>query len=148
MLKALFIPSTERFTALQNVFTSKFAFIDSIKYAIQALGNIFNNLGNAPKLVIHMNNQYINDDVTILDMSWYAPYKNYGDLVLTGFIYAFFLWRLFITLPSTISGSGGIISFDSDTNSIKAQIEDIRAYQRFGFPRGRTNKFDSRGRRR
>ena len=45
--------------------------------------------------------------VIVLDFSWYAPYKTYGDLIITGFVYAFFLWRLFINLPNITHGLGG-----------------------------------------
>ena len=35
-----------------------------------------------------------------------------GDLVLTGFIYLFFLWRLFISIPNIIHGLGGAVQAD------------------------------------
>lgn len=41
-------------------------------------------------------------------MSWYAPYKAYGDLIITGFVYVFFIWRIFIKLPGIISGTSGV----------------------------------------
>lgn len=46
-------------------------------------------------------------EIKLIDLNWYAPFKSYGDVILTGFIYAFFLWRMFIRLPSTIHGLGG-----------------------------------------
>lgn len=108
-LQFLFVPSQERIDGLLSTFTSKFEFVDTIKTSISSLDNMFKNIGNAPKLVLNLNStKYTQSgDYTILDLSWYAPYKNYGDLVLTGFIYAFFLWRLFITIPSTINGQSG-----------------------------------------
>ena len=45
-------------------------------------------------------------NVVVFDLSWYAPYKTYGDLLITGFIYLMFLWRLFIKLPNIINGIG------------------------------------------
>ena len=50
--------------------------------------------------------------VKVIDFSWYAPYKTYGDLVLTGFVYAFFLWKLFIKSPNIIHGLGGSVDND------------------------------------
>lgn len=66
----------------------------------------------APSLTIHVKGTKYSDeqDVKIIDLSWYKDYKTYGDIILTGFIYALFFWRIYIKLPSIISGAGG--SFD------------------------------------
>lgn len=108
-LKFLFIPSEDRINGLINAFTSKFEFIDSIKISINSMKDMFNNIGNAPKLHLNLGKTKYTPEgnYTIIDFSWYAPYKAYGDLVLTGFIYAFFLWRLFISIPNIINGTGG-----------------------------------------
>lgn len=44
----------------------------------------------------------------ILDLSWYLPYKPYGDMVLSGFMWLSFLWLLFKRFPAIISGEGMI----------------------------------------
>lgn len=108
-LKFLFIPSEDRINGLINTFTSKFEFVDSIKISINSIKDMFNNIGNAPKLHLNLGKTKYTPEgnYTIIDFSWYAPYKAYGDLVLTGFIYAFFLWRLFISIPNIINGTGG-----------------------------------------
>ena len=105
----MFIPSEERITAIQETISSKFDFIETIKISINSIENMLNNLEGAPKLTLHLGSTRWTEegDYTILDLSWYAPYKTYGDLILTGFIYIGFIWRLFITLPSTISGLAG-----------------------------------------
>ena len=119
-LEFLFVPSEERITAITNTVSSKFDFIDTIKYSIQSLQNIFNNLGNAPKLEITIGaTKYSNEQkVIVLDFSWYAPFKTYGDLIITGFVYALFLWRLFITLPNILHGLGGAVDSSSMLNDI------------------------------
>lgn len=112
LLKNLFIPSEERLSAISNTVTSKFAFIDSIKEGVNAVQNMFNNLGNSPKLESsNIESKYFNGKLTIIDMSWYAPFKPFGDLVITGFSYVFFIWRLFVTLPNTINAVGGGVGF-------------------------------------
>lgn len=117
LLHSLFIPKEESITNFQNVVGSRFGFVDSIQTAISSIQHMIENNGQAPKLYVNSKHEYINGDIAILDFSWYAPYKNYGDLVLTGFIYAMFIWRLFIHLPSTISGAGGVISDISSFSS-------------------------------
>lgn len=94
--------------ALINTVTAKFDFVDSIKYSINSLVDIINNTGNAPHITITLGaTKYTEKTDVQIDFSWYEPFKNYGDVIITGFAYAFFLWRLFITLPSIISGVGG-----------------------------------------
>lgn len=124
LLNFLFVPSQERLTAITNSVSSKFDFIDSIKYSIQYMENMLNNLGNAPKLELTLGatNYTPEQKYIIIDFSFYAPYKTYGDLILTGFIYLFFIWRLFISIPDIIHGSGG--SIGSLTGYISA-MEDF-----------------------
>lgn len=71
--------------------------------------NIINNVGTSPKLTIDVGATKYTDkqELTILDLSFYQPYKTYGDLIITGFAYAFFLWRFFITLPNILNATGG-----------------------------------------
>ena len=108
LLKTLFIPSEERITALQDTFTSKFSFVESIKIAINSFKDIINNLGNAPSLSLDLGATKYTDNMTVkvIDLNWYKPYKQYGDVVITAVFYAFYLWRFFSRLPSIISGAG------------------------------------------
>lgn len=136
-LEFLFVPSEERITAITNTVSDKFSFVDTIKTSIQAFQNIINNIGNAPKLEITIGaTKYSTEQtVKVLDFSWYAPFKTYGDLIITGFVYAFFLWRIFINLPNIIQGLGGAV----DSNQM---LGDIEAYKETGF--GRSNFFNFR----
>lgn len=70
----------------------------------------------SPVLVFHTaaaSNSYFSfPSYTIsLDFSWYAPFKAYGDAVLSGFMWLCFLWVLFKNLPGIIAGSAMV--FDS-----------------------------------
>ena len=79
--------------------------------------------------------------VKIIDFSWYSPYKTYGDLIITGFVYAFFLWRIFINLPNIIHGLGGVV----DSNQM---FGDFEAYKETGFGRSNFINFRKGGGRR
>lgn len=118
LLKFLFIPSEERLTAITNTVSSKFDFIETIKEAINSVQNILNNLGNAPKLTVNVDSKYYEGELTYIDMSWYEPFRPYGDIVITGFVYLFFLWRLFVHAPDIINGTGGDF-FESDNKEVK-----------------------------
>lgn len=126
----LFIPSEERITAITNTVESKFDFIETIKIAVNSMEDIINNVGNSPKLTISVGATKYTEaqKLTVLDLSFYKDYKPYGDIVLTGFIYAMFLWRFFISIPNLVNASGGIIY----TGDI---VSDISAYQKFGIGR-------------
>lgn len=130
LLENLFVPSEEKINGIINIIKNKFNFIESIKIAANSLFDIIKNVGNSPKLTVNVNKTKYTDSqsLTVLDLSWYAPYKPYGDLVLTGFIYAMFIWRFIISIPNIINGSGGF--FQSDY-----QVSDIQAYSKFGFGR-------------
>lgn len=131
LLKSLFVPSEERITALQNTVMSKFDFVESIKIAINSFKDIINNLGNAPVLHLDLGaTKYTNGmTVNVIDLNWYKPYKQYGDVVITAIIYAFYLIRLFMNLPGIISGVGG------GFNEATIAMSDIEAYNKFGFGR-------------
>ena len=48
---------------------------------------------------------------SVIDLSWYAPYKSEVDTILSGFMYLGFIWLLFKRLPSIIRG-GAMASSD------------------------------------
>ena len=116
LLNFLFVPDEEYFEKIKNNWDSHFTFIDSIKEAVSSIKNMIDNISAAPKFVLHIKqNSLINEgDYTILDLSWYAPYKNYGDLVLTGFLYILFFWNLFKHIPKIIDGFGLVGSHTDD----------------------------------
>lgn len=70
------------------------------------------NPPNAPSIPIHLSAaqshygyQY-GGDVEVLDLSWYAPYKQTVDSILSGFLWLLFLWGLWKNAPNIISGTG------------------------------------------
>lgn len=113
LLKFLFVPSEERVTALFDMVSSKFSFVDDIKFAVLSLQDLILNANGAPRLTINLGStKYTEATSIVIDFSWYEPFKAYGDLVITGFVYANFLWRLFIKSPGIVSGtSGSVVDF-------------------------------------
>ena len=125
----MFVPDSENLENKVNSIKDKFSFIDSVKVTINDLTSIVTNEENAPIFYVDvMENKWFSGKVKVIDLSWYAPFKTYGDTVICCFAYAFFFWRIFINLSNIISGSGGAI--DSSM-----QISDIHAYRKFGFGR-------------
>ena len=58
--------------------------------------------------------------VEFLDLSWYTPYKSTVDGILSGFLWIFFVWKLFQKAPGIIGGA----AMDS------SKVEDIRNGER------------------
>lgn len=119
LLKSLFIPSEENLNNLTGTVKDKFEFVETIKIAINSIQNSINNVEGAPSYYIDVGaTKFTNaTKLKIIDFSFYAPYKNYSDTVITGFIYAFYIWRLFIKLPNIISGAGGAVETVSRVES-------------------------------
>lgn len=81
-------------------------------------------------------NKWFSGDVKVLDLSWYEPYREYGDTVICIFAYLSFLWHIFIRLPDIISGAGA-------SSYLGNQIGDIAAYKSAGS--GRSNSYKDKG---
>lgn len=129
LLKSLFVPSDGYLDEKVNSIKDKFAFIDSINNTIDSIVSVVKNEENVPTFYINtLDNKYYNGQIKVLDLSWYAPYKEYGDTIICCFAYAFFFWRIFINLSNIINGAGGAVDASSE-------ISDIQAYNKFGFGR-------------
>lgn len=111
----MFVPSEERITSLVDSVSSKFEFVETIKSSINSMVDVINGVSNSPKLNIQLGEtKYTHESTISIDFSWYAPFKNYGDIIITGFVYAMFIWRLFIKLPGIISGSSGSLNIGKE----------------------------------
>ena len=130
LFKFLFVPSEDSINNLVNSVKSKFGFIDTINNTIISIKDMFSNTDSLTKIEITLpENDWYNGKVTVMDLAWYAKYKSYGDLIISAFIYVFFIWRIYVHLADIISGSGGSI------NDVPQQITDIRGYVNSGSGR-------------
>lgn len=117
-IKAIFVPSTDYLTAKVEALRARFGFMDSVLATGEAIIAALNLSGTPPVIYAHFENAEgafnWGGTVAVLDMTWYSRYKAAGDAFLSGVIWIFFLWRVFIKLPSIISGVGGTVrTFDS-----------------------------------
>lgn len=98
---------------------------------------VITDTDSAPTFYVNISdNKWFTGQVKVMDLSWYAPYKEYGDNIICIFCYLAFLWNIFIRLPDIISGAGA-------SSYAGNQVEDIRAYKATGF--GRSIIPNSRG---
>ena len=112
-MQYLFIPSQARLNAIHTAVTNKFGFVDTIRNTITSIQGLMNNMESDTRMTYSVQSRYYTGDIDIVNLSWYTPFKPYGDIVITGFCYLFFIWRLFIHVPNTINGLGGEINFNA-----------------------------------
>lgn len=131
-LKILFVPDSSFIEEKVNSIKDKFDFVDSVKLTINDITSVITNEDNVPVFYVSVldNKWGIEGQVKVIDLSFYAPYKTYGDAIICCFAYAFFFWRVFINLSNIINGVGGTIN----SNNVE-MFDDIRAYAKFGFGR-------------
>ena len=105
----LFVPTEDTVTELKTTIDSKFGFIDSIELAINDIKDMIENIENGTsEFTVDIDSKYYVGEVVLFDLSWYKPFKAYGDLVFTGFAYVFFVWRLWKAIPGIINGTSSI----------------------------------------
>lgn len=112
LFTSLFVPDDDIFTQFTDIFNSKLGFVTNIQddfKDIKALlsGGEVSTLSNiAPTLSFNINSKYYSGDLMIIDLSWYQPFKPFVDAILGSFMIIFLIARLFVYLPTIISGAG------------------------------------------
>lgn len=109
-LRSLFIPDNDYISDKVKSLRNRFAWIDPIMVYFD--GFAFDG-SEPPVIYIHLDDAegsyYLGETIPFLDMRWYSRYKATGDLILSGFLWALFAWRMYLKLPGTISGISGTI---------------------------------------
>lgn len=101
----MFIPNQENLQTKINTIKQKFSFIDSISNNFSNIQSmVFTNDTSTSLTISVPNNRTGINEITVIDLSWYAPYKPYADTIITALIYLFFSWRVYSGLPNIISG--------------------------------------------
>lgn len=114
VLKDLFIPEdgylNDRISSIRN----KFAFADSILRTAQGLLNMFNSISgnNAPSITVHLSSKtsgaFYGDKDIVISLEWYKPYKPTIDALISGILWAGYIWLIIKRVPELIKGSGMI----------------------------------------
>lgn len=98
------------YASLGSAFEMKFSWIPQIFNFLRELFNRIVYTGEPPKISVPLTaatgSVKFSSDVVCLDMSFYEPYKSYGDLIISGFLWLGFGWNLYKRTPSILSGMG------------------------------------------
>lgn len=112
----LFVPEEDFFSEKFEEFKSHFAFIDTFTGFVSQFLNL-SRKNEAPSITIDFSkaeSQYnYGGKAVTLNLSWYSRYKSIADIVLTAFVYVFFIWRFYCRLPEIIRGAGISVDYSS-----------------------------------
>lgn len=114
----------------------RFSFYNDVKKNVNDMVNAITDVDSVPKYYLNVSSKWYSGQITIVDLSWYEPYKDLGDNVICIFAYLSFLWNIFIKLPDIIQGAGAG-SYAGD------MVGDIKAYKATGF--GRSSSIKRKG---
>ena len=114
VLTDLFVPDQVATMAKLGAIQAYFQFKDDIIGAFDDLKTMIFGITPSPILKIPIGAEtskynYGLGSYIIIDISWYAPYKQFGDKIILAICWALFIWRLYIKLPGIISGTEGSI---------------------------------------
>lgn len=102
-----------------------FGFVDDVKKSFFDIYKIIVNTKEAPSLSMTFDNKYLKGTYKVVDLTWYAPYKEFGDNVICMFVYVLFIWYIFNNLSSIIRGStfGNSRFADVQEHVIQSHVE-------------------------
>lgn len=111
------------YATLGNAFELKLSWIPEIFNFLKELFDRITYTGVPPKVILNLSSSDPsspwNQDVCVLDMSWYEPYKSYGDTIFSGFLWLGFGWLLYKRTPGIINGVSIIDATPSSGPSLK-----------------------------
>jgi hypothetical protein len=121
VFETLFVPDQEATTEKIETIKAHFGFMEEISETAESLKTLVSGVTDFTPVIYAdislANGKYDwgSGNVPVLDFRWYAPFKGVADAVIIAIAYALFFWKLFMRLPSIISGSSAIIEYDSNT---------------------------------
>ena len=117
---SVFVPDADYVNMKYEELKSRFDFAYSIIETIQVMEAQFGVAmvsEEAPKIKIDLGSAKSKynwgTECYVLDLSWYSEYKPMVDNILSAIMWGFFIWRLFVRLPSIINGVGSVADLDS-----------------------------------
>lgn len=113
LLKYLFIPSEGYFSTQLSQLQSYFGFWTSVRDTADVFMNFLKNTDftEPPKIEIDLSlaktSVNYGGKVYLIDLSWYEPYKESVDVILSSILWLVFIWNTYKNLPNIIAGIGG-----------------------------------------
>ena len=111
-VESLVVPEEDYLSDKIDDLCQEFEFADSIVETAQQVGNRLVGITTTPPVIYidlgaARGSYDFGDEVPFLDLRWYAEYKPTVDAIISGFLWACFIWRTFVKLPGIINGAAG-----------------------------------------
>lgn len=111
LLITLFVPSDTAIAELKNLADKKLPVVAQLENWNNDLQNIVSNPTKyASQFTVSVDlskangkYNYGNGNINLLPIDWYLPYKEQGDLIITGIAWLVFLWNLYGRIPAILS---------------------------------------------
>lgn len=111
LLIALFVPSDTAIAELKNLADEKLPVVAQLENWNNDLQNIVSNPTKyASQFTVSVDlskangkYNYGTEKINLLPIDWYLPYKEQGDLIITGIAWLVFLWNLYGRIPAILS---------------------------------------------
>lgn len=115
VITSIFVPTADFLQPKIEELKARFPFIDGvIGLGHFVRDNLSSDLG-PPVIYVDFGSAttdlFGHKKYLLTDFAWYAPYKPTVDALMSSVLWAFFGWRVFVRLPSIISGEGGQVAF-------------------------------------
>lgn len=117
LVVSLVIPSDGFMESKYQEFLSNFAFVNRLNDFAHKMYIDFQYLytEHAPSINIDLSkskSKIIRSDkvVNFINLDWFAEYKVYSDVLISTFLWAWFLWRTYCRIPDILNGLGMIAS--------------------------------------
>lgn len=127
-LAYVFVPSEGYLDSKVLELRAAFPLFDSIILSANELRDFFNFSSASPIIYIPLGNSTsweLGGTTVFVDLTWYAQYKPTVDLIISAFLWLFFLWRVFLSLPGIIRGSSGLVGAISVSSGKSSSSTDI-----------------------
>ncbi len=119
LLISLFVPSDDFFSGKFSVLTDKLGWVGQIVTECKSFVSSLEMQTFAADPVIAFpvdynfggKNQHVD---VVLDFSWYAPYRDMCNKIISIILWLLFYWRTLMAMPNIISGAGAAVDFGVD----------------------------------
>lgn len=114
-IRDIFVPSSDYLSAKVDALCAEFSFADSITKTANGLIDGLRGVSTEPPVIYidlsaNTGPYDLGGEVPFLDLRWYAAYKPTVDTIISAFLWACFIWRMFLKLPGIINGAAGTFS--------------------------------------
>lgn len=120
LFKNLFVPSDDYFSRQLASIQEHFGFWTSVRDTANVFVDFLRetDFSDPPKIQIDLSLIKSSVDyggkVYIIDLSWYEPYKESVDVIISSILWLVFIWNTYKNLPNIIGGIGGGVQATAD----------------------------------